>query len=296
MRERALVHVAGPVGVGKTTFVERLLDAEVALAICVRASRSPKLRAEQESSPKSHAELRRYREAGASGVVLYRFAEPNMDAFFTAAFMQDYSTAVFIEGDCPIDYVDLSVFVAPVPAKGHALLRRVERDPTASHRASIQQLAEALESREALARLLGDEFGDPLVAMARMQPRVLDDLRRSLGGKLGARRVVQPPAPTEHWALEEGYEGIERAQLVVVNVRDEGERLAAQTLLDELGRLRKDDAVFREVVGRRGNKLPISAVIADLSDPKDAGLKKAVARVKRATKRRQRCHARATGA
>jgi len=26
--------------------------------------------------------------------------------------------AVFIEGDCPIDYVDLSVFVAPVPSRG----------------------------------------------------------------------------------------------------------------------------------------------------------------------------------
>jgi hypothetical protein len=40
------------------------------------------------------------------------------------------------------------------------------------------------------------------------------------------------------------------------------------------------------VVGLRGNKLPVTAVIADLSNPKDAGLKKAVARVKRATKRR----------
>jgi len=37
--------------------------------------------------------------------------------------------AVFIEGDCPIDYVDRSVFVAPVPSKGHSLLRRVVRAP-----------------------------------------------------------------------------------------------------------------------------------------------------------------------
>ncbi len=131
MRERALIHAAGPVSAGKTTFIERLLDAEVAFAICVRAKRDPKLRKEQESAPKTHAELRRYREAGASAVALYRFAEPSMDAFFTSAFMQDYSEAVFIEGDCPIDYVDLSVFVAPVPSKGHSLLRRVVRG---SHR------------------------------------------------------------------------------------------------------------------------------------------------------------------
>lgn len=242
MRERALVHVAGPAGAGKTTFIERLLDAEVALAICIRAERDSKLRRGQGSAPESHAELSRYREGGASAVARYRFAEPSVDAFFTTAFMQDYSEAVFIEGDSPIDYVDLAVFVAPVPAKGHSLLRRVVRDHTASHEASIMRLSEALD--------------DP------------------------------DPAPAERWALEEGYEGIERAQLVVVNIRDEQERPAAKALLDELSRLRKDDVVFREAVGPRGNKLPITAVAADLLNPKDAGLKKAVARVKRATQRR----------
>ena len=48
----------------------------------------------------------------------------------------------------------------------------------------------------------------------------------------------------------------------------------------------KDEEVYRDVVGLRGNKLPVTAVIADLTNPKDAGLKKAVTRVKRATKRR----------
>ena len=91
MRARALIHVQGPVGAGKTTFIERLLDAEVALTLCIRAQRDPKLRQEQASAPKTHAELRRYREAGASAVALYRFATPNADAFFSADLMQDYS-------------------------------------------------------------------------------------------------------------------------------------------------------------------------------------------------------------
>jgi len=92
VRERALIHVAGPSGSGKTTFIERLLGAEVAFAICVRAERDEKLRREQESAPRSHAELRRYRDAGASAVALYRFAEQSTDAFFTSDVMQDYST------------------------------------------------------------------------------------------------------------------------------------------------------------------------------------------------------------
>ena len=192
----------GPVGAGKTTFIERLLGAEVAFAICVRAERDQTLRKEQKSAPKAHAELRRYREAGASAVAFYRFAEPSMDAFFTSPFMQNYSEAVFIEGDCPIDYVDLSVFVAPVPSNGRSLLRRVVRDHVASHHASIKQFAEALENPEALATLLGARLGEPLVAMALKQPRVLDDLRRSMKSKLGEVRRAKPPTPTEHWALE----------------------------------------------------------------------------------------------
>jgi len=264
MRERALVHVAGPPGAGKTTFIERLLDAEVAFAICVRAEHEVNLRKGQESAPKAHAELRRYRGAGAGAVALYRFAEPSTDEFFTSDFMQEYSEAVFIEGECPIGYVDLSVFVAPTPPKGRSLLRRVVRDHAAAHRASIEQLALALE-----------------------QPRVLVQLRHSLKAKLAEARRAPPPAPTEHWALEEGYAGIERAQLVVVNVRSDTDHRAAESFVVEFARLRKDEEVYRDVVGLRGNKLPVTAVVADLANPKDPGLKKAVARVKRATKRRQ---------
>lgn len=286
MRERALVHVAGPAGAGKTTFIERLLDAEIGFAICVRAERVAKLRKEQESAPMTHAELRRYRAAGASAVALYRFAEPSTDTFFTSDVMQDYSEAVFIEGDCPIDYVDLAVFVAPPPPVGRSLLRRVVRDHAAAHRASIEQLAQALESPEAMARLLGAGLGEPLVAMTLKEPQVLEDLRRLMKSRLTEVRRAAPPAPTEHWAIDDGFAGIERAQLVVVNVRSGADRQAAEALLEDAARLRRDKAVFRDVMGPRGNKVPVTAVVADLSTPKDAGLKKAMARVKRAMKRR----------
>jgi hypothetical protein len=132
VRERALIHVAGPAGAGKTTFIERLLDAAVTYAISVRAERDATLQREQTSAPRNHAELRRYRDAGASAVALYRFAEPDVDAFFTSDVMQGYSEAVFIEGDCPIRFVDLSVFVAPPPGRGTSAPRA--RGPRSRHR------------------------------------------------------------------------------------------------------------------------------------------------------------------
>jgi molybdopterin-guanine dinucleotide biosynthesis protein len=50
MRLRAVIHVAGSQGAGKTTLIERLLEAEVALAICLRTERDSTLRKRQESA------------------------------------------------------------------------------------------------------------------------------------------------------------------------------------------------------------------------------------------------------
>ena len=69
-------------------------------------------------------------------------------------------------------------------------------------------------------------------------------------------------------------------------MRTEAEMPAAEALVEQIGRLRKDDEVYRDVIGLRGNKLPVMAVIANLSNRKDAGLKKAITRVKRATNTR----------
>ena len=281
MRERALIHVAGPAGAGKTTFVERLLGAEISLALCVRAERDPKLRKAQESAPKSHAELRRYRAAGASDVALYRFPGPDWEAFYTSRVLEEYSEAVFIEGDRPVDEVDLSAFVAPPLPAGRSLLRRVVRDHREERRSSIEQLERALEEPEAMLRLLGAGLSEPLLAMAITNPKVEADIRRTLKQKLSAMRHAPPPTPTERWSLEDGYAGLEHAQLVVVNLRGEAERQAAAALVEDVGRLRKDEAVFHDVLGFRGSKVPVTAVVADLSNPKDPGLKKAIARVRR---------------
>ena len=162
---------------------------------------------------KAHAELRRYRCAGASAVARYRFAELSTDEFFTSDFMQEYSEAVFIEGDCPIEYVDLSVFVAPTLPEGRSLLRRSVRDHSAAHRESIERLAQAIENPDAMARLLRAGLGEPFVALALEQARGLDQLRDSLRAKLREVRRAPPPALTDPWALEEGFAGVERAQL-----------------------------------------------------------------------------------
>ncbi len=281
MIHRALIHVAGPPESGKTTLIERLFERELAFAACVRAERVADLRREQESAPARHPELDRYRESGASEVALYRFPRPDTEAFYESEVMSEYSEAVFIEGDCPVEQVDLSVFVAPAPLPGESLLRRVVRDHVTEHRASIERYEKAFETRESLASYLATAVEEPLVTLALGQPEMLDELLGSMKRGFEKVRRLSPPAPTEHWAFGERYSGLGRAQLVVVNRRPGDDAQRAEELCAEIPRLRKDRSIFDDVIGPFGNRLPITAVVANLGDPKDAGLRKCCNRVRR---------------
>ena len=137
-----------------------------------------------------------------------------------------------------------------------------------------------LAEPDGAARLLEQLVGGPVVAFARDQPELLEQARLSLLAGIDRARAAPPPTPTEHWAVAAGYAGIEHAQLVVLNAREDAERRRAQGLLEEVRRLRVDRAVFDDVLGWRGSRVPVTTVVADLADPRDAGTRKAVARVR----------------
>jgi hypothetical protein len=128
---------------------------------------------------------------------------------------------------------------------------------------------------------LEDVMGLPLGDFVRKKPRLAEDVRSRLLAGIAEVRRAPPPRSVEHWALSERFQGIETAGLVVVNVRDSAERPGAEQLLLDIGRLRKDDVLFSDILRWRGHRTPITAVAADLADPRDPGRKKAVARVRR---------------
>jgi len=72
--ERAPIHVAGPPGAGKTTFIEAMLGASGRPILAARCVRDDALRHSRETAAKSHPELRRYREASASSRTSRGFA------------------------------------------------------------------------------------------------------------------------------------------------------------------------------------------------------------------------------
>lgn len=283
MIRRALIQVTGPAWAGKTTLVEDLLHGLGALVICVRAERDDSLLAAMETAPRTHAELRRYSDAGACAVACYCFPASHADAnsFFQTDFMQDYSEAVIIEGDCPLESVDLTVFVAPALPAGASLVVRARRDYAAEYLAALDSWEAALASPRELAQFLREGMNGPVLDALLADLSVLTQTSAKMRAELARLRTAPPPEPTEHWAVAPGYQGIEQAGLVVANARNEIEHDRCEALVREVARLRKDAEVFGDVIGLRGSRILITAVVAHLGTPRDPGVRKAVARVKR---------------
>ncbi len=185
MRQRAIIHVAGPEGAGKTTFIETVLQRVDPPILVARCHRDDRLAEPKETSARTEPELRRYLEAGADGVALFTFPEapPTTDDFFMTDLMAEYSRAVVLEGESPLAHVDLTVFVAPAPHRRERLFVR-RSTPRPGRRKQVADLKERLEEPAAVAELMGRLVGEPLAAMLRARPDLVEAARGELLEKL----------------------------------------------------------------------------------------------------------------
>lgn len=274
MFERAIIHVAGPAGAGKTAFIEQLVRALGAEEVaCVRGIADASAREPSESAPEGHPELNRWRGAGAAAVALYRFDPGDgtiADDFYATDIMATFARVMVIEGDSPVDTVDLEVFVARLPGPGAALLRRAQRDQVAERQAQFDAMMRTMATTDRLLGGAGKHLLDPEVAA---------EARRAF-----ASGPADEGAMAEKWQLAAGYEGLERAELVIANLFGPDEQALTAPFLREVARLRKDQDVFDDVISWRGSRVAITAVAGNVLETKDPGLRKAVARVRRAVR------------
>lgn len=290
MIRRAYVHVTGPPGGGKTVLVERILESFDGLVHVARCARVDELREPEETNPSGDPELRRYRAAGADGRCCYRFprGSSTVDDFFSTDLMADYSEAVILEGDLPVPYVDVTVYVAPTLPEGESLLVRQLRDRAREAREQAEERKRLLSTPGGADRVFKQLLGPEGLLAFRPGSKGWNALRDGLLPKLlemkreSAKGLEQ--GPTEHWAIAQGYPGIEGAPVVVVNTRGQGERGVAEQMVLDLKRIRKDPEVFEDILGPCGSRIPITAVAADLADPRDPGTRKILGRIKRSMK------------
>lgn len=283
MIERTFIHIGGALGSGKTTLVEAVLAASDETLLVARCVRDDRLRQAREASACRDLELRRYRAAGASGAARFAFptGEESFHHFFETNLMTDFSDAVILEGDNPLVHADVDVFVAPAPGVGQTLFVRRRRYPDAADRARADQLEQMLRQPAGVARWMERVVGSPIGEYVRRNPSMTEVVRNQLLAGIERFRDAPVSRPVEHWAVVERFRGIEDAGVVVVNVRAGGDRTGAEELVADALRLRKDQALFDDILGWRGHRTPITAVVADLADPRDPGRRKAVARIRR---------------
>jgi hypothetical protein len=284
--ERALIHVGGPPGSGKTALIEAVLARCDLVVLAARCRRDDSLAEPRESYPRAARELRRYRQAGAIGNALFEFpkgADP--DAFFMTGLMSGYSRAVILEGDMPFDGQDLDVFVARPPEEGEELFVRTTRDVAAGLRDRFDALESVLRAPGGMARWTEELVGAPAGSIASRVPDA-ECLRDRMLARLEAARQAPPPEPVDVWAVSERYRGIEHARVAVVNISGEGEREPAERLVSQLMRLRQDDALVKDILSRGRDRRAITAVVANLVNPKDPGRKNAVYRIRRSMRLR----------
>ncbi|MHB8451458.1 MAG: hypothetical protein ACYDAQ_13560 [Mycobacteriales bacterium] len=193
------------------------------------------------------------------------------------------------DGASPLDATIILRFRRAGAPRTHPELRRYRKAGTAgvavytfpgqqSGAAWRRLLSEPGDFVETLARVAGE----PLAELVRNNPALVEKMRAILGEVSAEPTSASPRGSEKHWSVADAYAGIEHAGLVVVNSRHGGNRQAAEALVADLVRLRKDKELAADLLGPRGNRIPVTAVVADLADPDDPGRKKAIARTRRA--------------
>ncbi len=287
MTYRPLIQVAGPPGAGKTLFVEHVLRSFAGMILAARCVRDESCTDLRETSPRGHAELRRYRLAGAGGAALFNFPTNTIDSedLYSTELMENYSLAVVLEGDCGRVPVELCVHVVPAPAAGASLLVRRSHDRAAEERTQVDAMERMLAEPDGVTRVLSAVVGEPAMRLLGERSDRLEAIRKDLLDLIERARHATPAKPNQRWGVAAGYEGIELAHVVIVNIRHEDERPRAERLIAEVARIRKDPQILDEILGWRGKRIPITAVVANLADAKETGTRKAIARIRRGIRR-----------
>jgi hypothetical protein len=142
---------------------------------------------------------------------------------------------VILEGDKPAGYADLEVFVAPAPVPGETLYVRRQRDVAVAQRAQAEAWEKLLRGPDGMTSCLEEVMGLPLGDFARSNPRLTEDVGSRIPEGITQVRSAPPPRPVNYWAVSERFQGIERARLVVVNVRDPAERPGSRAVAGRPG-------------------------------------------------------------
>ncbi len=290
--ERTYIKVDGPARAGKTSLIERLLASNRSKTISVARFAEAESLSKPTGECSDNDETKRFKAVGAYDTVLYRYICGQEDEaerwFWDSEFMSsNYSDGIIVEGQWQLDFpADLSVFVTRPLDEDEPLLVREMREVS------------RLSFKDYISIVSGMDLGDEPIILEKAEGLSDGDLLAAEDEIIDERGLIEIPDEeaeilTEHikhgvpvhkegWFVKESHSGLAEALVVVINIHGEHERPAAERLLREIRRVREDEKIMRDILGGWVSRRSQSAYIANLADPRDKELKKALSRIKRA--------------
>ncbi|MFB6352224.1 MAG: hypothetical protein ABEN55_09835 [Bradymonadaceae bacterium] len=211
-------------------------------------------------------ELKRVREAGAASAAVIRHEDSRESrdrVWDTDVVGFDYTESLVVEGSFPFGFPpDLPVFVAKPLPEGRRLVEEIGEDERPNKGSDAPTDQGELE-REFIDMVTGGS-NDSSFDWTELRNRFLERARTS-----------------SKYRITEGYDGIQFAKVVAINVRNEHERDRGEALAEQIRDLRRDDELYEELLSPGGDRRQITIRVVDLSDPDDSGVRDLVRRIAR---------------
>ncbi len=289
-RYRVSICFQGPEGTGKTTLIRNLLRSTRTqnwLVCRIQPASSP----EEEGKWTTTEETKLIEREGAHhSKAYYKPADLKVvdNNFWDSDFMQKASDAIAFEGKTPWGIEgDLYVHVMRPLEDGEELVSYGDVEACKINAREYLEMF-GINLPEDLHVLSEEEreLIDQEIEESQIEEEIIEEESFEIPDHIGealicAAKGEPMPLKQKAWKLNPKHENLERCGLIVVNIHNESERPAAERTIEKMKELKSNPELRKAILGHRYELLRRTFLIANLHDPKDPQLKKALARIKR---------------
>ena len=240
-----------------------------------------------EADYKQTAELERVSTDEVFSTMIYRYPPQQRgkayDEFWDTLFVEEPTDAVFLEGSADFGLTPhLHIFVTRPLMKGESILRQEEIE---FNRLNVRDVIEFLTGIELKEVETPDNEMDDDENLQFADDEITDEtiieIPDSVAELILKAKSEGIPLKRQSWVLPDTHKGLKGASMVIINIRDEAEIEAARLFAEEIRRMHKEGDIVRDLSLRTTDGRRLTIFIANLANPKDSELKRAIARIKR---------------
>ena len=285
--QRAFIRVDGTDNSGKTLLIQQYLKSNRSAWVSVaRILETEEVNA-PEADYKKTAELERVSTDDVFSTMVYRYPPQQRgrahEEFWDTTFMEEPTDAVFLEDAADFGLApDLNIFVTRPLAMNESLLRQDEIEIARLDVKGVLEFLTGIKLDEV--EMPDDEIEDDEnleFSDDEIIEETITEIPDSVAEVILKAKSGGFPLKRQGRVLLHTHKNLKGASMVIINIRDEAETEAARQLAEEIRRMHKEEEIIRDLSLRTTDGRRLTLFIANLANPKDPQLKRAIARIKR---------------